>query len=181
MPASPPPKKPAPNPEAVAWYLSRAESLLDELRGRMHSLRARGGQLAGFSAAVITLAGASAGSILKELDGVARSSAAVALLLGTMLLVGAFVAALRGANLPQPASDISIKEIAEYTTDRLIREPDLWRVHLRTTRGFLVLIQLMNRREDEAAAVIEWAGRLFLCGLLSIAVSLCILIVVGGL
>ncbi len=170
-----------PNPEAIAWYLKRAESLLDDLRERMHSLRVRGGQLAGFSGAVITLAGANAGSILSELDGPAKSAAAAALLLGTLLLVGAFAAALHGANLPQPVSDISIGEIAEYTADRLICERDLWRVHLRTIHGVLISIQLMYQREDEAAVALERAGLLFRGGLVSIAVSLCILIVVGGL
>ncbi len=170
----------SPNPEAVAWYLTRAESLLDDLRERMHSLRARGGQLAGFSGAVITLAGANAGSILSELDGPARSAAAAALLLGTLLLVGAFAAALRGANLPQPVSDISAAEVAEYTTDRLTREPDLWRVHLRTIHGLAASIRLASECEDQAAIAVERAGRLFLGGLLCVVVPLCILLVVGG-
>jgi len=47
-----------PNPEAIAWYVQRAENLLDDLRDRVQSLRSRGGQLAGFSGAVIALAGA---------------------------------------------------------------------------------------------------------------------------
>jgi hypothetical protein len=44
-----------PNPEAVAWYVAQAEALLIELRSRVQSLRVRGGQLAGFAAAVIAL------------------------------------------------------------------------------------------------------------------------------
>ena len=35
-----------PNPEAIAWYVTRAEDLLDDLRERVQSLRSRGGQLA---------------------------------------------------------------------------------------------------------------------------------------
>lgn len=45
------------NPEAIAWYLVRSEGLLEELRKRVESLRTHGGQLAGFSGAVLALAG----------------------------------------------------------------------------------------------------------------------------
>lgn len=167
------------NPEAIAWYLGRAEGLLDDLHEQMRSLRSRGSQLAGFSGAVITLVGANTGAILRELEGAARSSAGIGLLLGTMLLVSAFVIALRGTNLPRPASDISVAEIAKYTTSRLLQEPDLWRVHVRTISGLVVSIDLMSRREDKAALAVERAGWLFLVGLLFVAVSLCIHIIVG--
>lgn len=180
MPESPATENPAPNPEAIAWYLARAEDLLDDLRERLLSLRTRGGQLAGFSGAVITLVGANAGSLLSGLDGAARHSAAVALLSGTVLLVAAFLTALRGASLPRFVSDTSSAEIDEYTTRRLINEPDLWRVHLRTIHGLVLSIQITGRQQDNAAVAVERAGRLFVGGLLSVAVSLCILIVVRG-
>ena len=180
MPKSHGSQSPSPNPEAIAWYLTRAEALLADTRGRLLSLRARGGQLAGFSGAVITLVGANAGSILGGLDGVARGSAAVGLLLGTALLVAAFIIALRGTNLPQPISDVSAAEIGGYVTDRMIQEPDLWRVHVRVIGSLSILIGLTSQKEDQAAVAIERAGRLFLGGLLSVAVPLCILIVVGG-
>jgi hypothetical protein len=45
----------APNPEAIAWYVEKSERLLDDLRERVLAQRARGGQLAGFSGAVLAL------------------------------------------------------------------------------------------------------------------------------
>jgi hypothetical protein len=59
----------APNPEAIAWYLKRSEDLLDDLRDQIGSLRTRGGQLAGFSGAILALAGANAVSVLDALGG----------------------------------------------------------------------------------------------------------------
>ena len=53
-----------PNPEAIAWYVKRSEDLLDDLRDRVRLLRTRGGQLAGFSGAVLALAGANVVSVL---------------------------------------------------------------------------------------------------------------------
>jgi hypothetical protein len=173
-------QNPGPNPEAVAWYLARAETLLDDLRERTHSLRAQGSQLAGFSGAVMALVGANAGSVLADLDGVHRTAAAIALLSGTMLLVATFIVALRGANFPQPLSDVSVSEIASYTANREIYGTDLWRAQFRAINGLVAAIQLASHQEDQAAVAIQRAGRLFLGGLLSVSVSLCMMIVVGG-
>lgn len=52
------------NPEAIAWYQQRSEHLLHDHRERIDVLRTRGGQVAGFSGAVLALAGANADSIL---------------------------------------------------------------------------------------------------------------------
>lgn len=134
-----------PNPEAIAWYVQRAESLLDDLRERVQSLRSRGGQLAGFSGAVLALVGANADPILQGLSGRGRDGAGIALLVGAMFLIAAFVTALRSTLLPHLVSDISAREIANYTTERFTHEPDLWRVHIRTINGLLVSIGSTTR------------------------------------
>lgn len=177
MPRSPENESRAPNPEAIAWYVQQAEALLDDLRERVQSLRSRGGQLAGFAAAVVALVGGNADRILNTFDGVPRDVAGAALLLGTILLVAALVASILGAPFrPQLVSDISAHEIANYTTERFTHEPDLWRVHIRTIRGLLVSIDSTTRIGDKAATTLRWAGLLFLVGLLAVGVALGILI-----
>jgi hypothetical protein len=165
-----------PNPEAIAWYVQRAENLLDDLRDRVQSLRSRGGQLAGFSGAVIALAGANAESMLDAVHHAARVAIGVSLLVGTIMLIAAFVTALRGTLLPQLVSDISAKEVANYITERFTHEPDLWRVHIRTVRGLLESIDSTTRQGDKAAQAVMWAGRFFLGGLSAVGLALAILI-----
>lgn len=167
-----------PNPEAIAWYVERAEDLLDDLRERVQSLRSRGGQLAGFSGAVLALVGANAESILAALHEAARVAAGTALLVGAICLIAAFVTALRGTLLPHLVSDISAEEVANYTTERFTHEPDLWRVHIRTIRGLLISIDSTTRQGDKAAQAVMWAGRLFLVGLLAVGIALAILVAV---
>src|ERR1700709_1592808 len=120
----------APNPEAIAWYVRRSEDLLDDHRDRVESLRIRGGQLAGFSGAVLALAGANVPSILGALHGVARDCAGACLLIGVLLLVTSLMTALRGTLLPALVSDVSAEEVSNYTSERFIYEPDLWRVQV---------------------------------------------------
>lgn len=174
-----PPKSPRqPNTEAIAWYVQQAEALLAELRARVQSLRSRGGQLAGFAAAVVALVGANAEHIVNSLHGVPRDIAGAALLLGTLLLVAALVITILGVPFrPHLVSDISAREIANYTTERFTHEPDLWRVHIRTIRGLLVSIESTTTLGDKAATVLRRAGFLFLAGLLAVGAALAILIV----
>jgi hypothetical protein len=167
-----------PNAEAIAWYVKRAEDLLDDLRDRVQSLRSRGGQLAGFSGAVIALVGANAESMLDAVHHLARIATGISLLIGTMLLIAAFVTALRGTLLPNLVSDISAEEIANYTTERFTHEPDLWRVHIRTINGLLVSISSTTKQGDKAADAVGMAGRCFLVGLLAVGVALAILVAV---
>ncbi len=141
-----------PNPEAIAWYVKRSEGLLDDLRERVLALRARGGQLAGFSGAVLALVGANAESVLGALSGSARDVAGVSLLIGCLLLIAALATALRGTLLPQPVSDISAREVANYTSDRFIHEPELWRVHVRAIHSLLASIESMTRHVDSRRA-----------------------------
>jgi hypothetical protein len=165
------------NPEAIAWYVRRSEDLLDDLREGIQSLRARGGQLAGFSGAVLALAGANVVSVLDALDGVARDCAGVSLLIGVLLLVASLVTALRGTLMPELVPEISIEEVANYTSERFIHEPELWRVHVRTIRSLLDAIESITIQGDKAARAVRIAEYSFLTGLFSVGVALCILIV----
>jgi hypothetical protein len=165
-----------PNPEAIAWYVKRSEDLLGDLRERVRLLRARGAQLAGFSGAVLALAGANAESVLTAFHGVARDGAGVALLIGVLMLVASLVTSLRGTPAPGLASDLSAKEVANYAVDRFLREPDLWRVHVRTIRGLLDEIEAVTLQSDRAAQAVRRAEYLFLTGLVSVGMVLGILI-----
>ncbi|HEY2052759.1 MAG TPA: hypothetical protein VGH14_02370 [Solirubrobacterales bacterium] len=166
------------NPEAIAWYLERSEGLLGDLREQVQSLRVRGGQIAGFSGAVLALAGANVPSILQALHGAARGSAGISLLIGVLLLVGALVAGLRGTLVPELVSEISGAEVANYRTERFTHEPDLWRIHLRTIHGLLDLVEKTTVQGDEAARAVRKAEHLFLSGLFSVGIALGILIAV---
>lgn len=166
----------AANPEAIAWYVERSEALLDDLHERVQSQRARGGQLAGFSGAVLALAGTNAVPILTVLPGVARGCAGASLLAGSLLLIGASVSALRGASVPRVVSDLSAKEVANYATKRFLEEPDLWRVHLRTLRALRRSIDSAARLGDRATRSIRRAERFFFAGLSLVGIALGILV-----
>jgi hypothetical protein len=114
-----------PNPAAIAWYVERADRLLDDLRDRVQSQRLRGGQLAGFSGGIIALVGANAEPMLGVVRGAARIGVGVSLLVGTCALVGAFAVALRGALIPNVVSDASAREVANYASERFTHEPEL--------------------------------------------------------
>ena len=53
--APPAGEAPRPNPEAIAWYVEEAQRLLEDQQRRAESLRTRGGQIAGFGAAVLAV------------------------------------------------------------------------------------------------------------------------------
>jgi hypothetical protein len=164
------------NPVAIAWYVEQAEALLEHLRSRAQSIRARAGQLAGFAAAVIALIGGNADRIIGDLYGAPRVAAGVALLLGTVLLVGSLLYAVIGAAFrPHLIAGISAREIANYTTDRFTHEPDLWRVHVRTIKGLLIAITSTTEIGDKAANALRIAVLLFLAGVNAAAVALGIL------
>jgi hypothetical protein len=167
----------APNPEAIAWYVKKAEGLLNDLRARVLALRTRGGQLAGFSGAVLALAGANAESVLDALHGVARDLAGASLLVGSLFLIGALAAALRGTLLPQLVSDISATEVANYTSERFTHEPDLWRIQVRSIHGLLSSIESMTRHANAAARIVEKAEYFFLSDLFTVGLAFATLIV----
>ncbi len=166
------------NPEAIAWYLRRSEDLLDDLRERIQSLRTRGGQLAGFSGAVLALVGANIPSIVGSLHGTGRGGAGAFLLVGVILLTASLVTALGGTLAPGLLSDISAEEICNYRSQRFTHEPELWRVHVRTLGAVLATIERTSVQGDEVAWVVRKAEYLFLSGLFSVAIALATLIVV---
>jgi hypothetical protein len=167
----------APNPEAIAWYVEKSEGLLRDLRDRVQAMRARGGQLAGFSGAVLALVGANAESILDAVHGPARLVAGASLLLGSLLLIAALAAALRGTLLPKLVSDIGSDEVANYASERFANEPDLWRIHIRTIRGLLAAIDSMSEHADEAGRMVGKAEYFFFSGLFTVGVAFATLIV----
>lgn len=166
----------APNPEAIAWYVERSEGLLAELRERVQSLRARGGQLAGFSGAILALAGANVPSVLASLDGIARDGAGACLLLGILLLIASLATSLSGTLVPRLVADISAQEVFYYASERFTHERDLWRVHVRTLRAMLDAIQWTTLQGDKVAFAVRKAEYLFLAGLFSVAAAIATLI-----
>jgi hypothetical protein len=167
-----------PNPEAVAWYLSRSERLLDDLRERVRALLSRCGQLAGFSGAVLALVGADATSILTTLRGGAREADGLALLIGSVALLAAFVTALRGSSVHRGISDVSAREAAGYLLPRFTREPDLWRVQLRTVKTLVTAIDATTQQVDAIDRAVAWSSRFFLTGLAAVGAALAIVVAV---
>jgi hypothetical protein len=168
----------APNPEAIAWYVKKSEGLLDDLRARILALRTRGGQLAGFSGTVLALAGANAEPVLDALHGPARDVAGASLLVGSLFLIAALAAALRGTLLPQLVSDISATEVANYTSERFTHEPDLWRIQVRSIHGLLSSIESLSRDARDAARMVGKAEYFFLSGLFTVGIAFATLIAV---
>jgi hypothetical protein len=165
------------NPEAIAWYLAKSEALLDDLRERAASLRIRGGQIAGFSGAVLALAGANIESVLGGLHGPARGFAGGSILLGVLFLVASLVIVLRGTVLPT-FSAVSTEEVANYVDERFTNEPDLWRVHLRTINGLLENIERDTERGDRSEQAVGIAEYFFFAGLFSVGIAFATLIAV---
>lgn len=167
----------APNPEAIAWYVQRSEAQLADLRERVQLIRIRGGQLAGFAGAVLALVGSNAESILGDLEGAPRLCTGALLLLGSLLLIASLTAALRGTLLRDLLWGTSVTEVANYTSDRFVNEPDLWRVQIRTIRGLRSWIEVTTERIDEAVRAVRTAEYLFLLGLFSVGIAFATLIV----
>lgn len=167
-----------PNPEAIAWYVMRSEDLLEDLRDRIQSLQSRAAQIAGFSGAVLALAGGNAASIPDALHGAARSFAGSSLLLGSLLLIGSLVTAVRATLPAHLVSAISASEVVNYATERFTHEVDLWRVQVRAINGLRPSIESMTRYGDEAAERIGKAEYLFLSGLLSVGIAFATLVLV---
>ena len=85
---------------------------------------------------------------------------------------------LRGTVLPELLSVISVEEVGNYVTERFINEPDLWRVHLRTTLGLLAVIEATTAQGDEAARAVRNAEYFFFAGLFTVGVAFATLIAV---
>jgi hypothetical protein len=171
------PTEQAPNPTAIAWYVEEAQRLLEDQQRRAESLRTRGGQLAGFGAAVLALIGGNAGEIVGDLEGSCRTLAALALILAVLNLAASVAVAIFGALRPKLYAAISADEIVNYTTDRFLREPDLWRVHVRSLRALAEATESAQDAGHTAARALVWSLRAFLLGLASAMVAIVTLLV----
>ncbi len=165
-----------PNPRAIAWYVEEGQRVLEDLQRRAESLRMRGGQIAGFGAAVLALIGGNAIELLRALDGVARSVVGVGFVAAVVCLAAAVAIAIWGTLKPKAFAAISSEELMLYGTDRFLNEPDLWRVHVRSLRGLEEATANAQSAGNWAARAIEWSLRAFLAGLGFSLVSIVILI-----
>lgn len=120
---------------AIAWYVEEAQRLLEEQQRRAELLRTRGGQIAGFGAALIALIGANVGTVLEVAAGSTRVVLGVMLLAAVICLAVAVVVAIWGVIKPQPFVSVAADEITIYASERFLTEPDLWRVHVRSLRA----------------------------------------------
>jgi len=161
-----------PNPVAIAWYVEEAQRLLEEQQRRAESLRTRGGQIAGFGAAVLALIGGNASTILIPSDGFARVVIGGSLFVAAICLAAAIAVAIWGVILPRPFTAIASDEIANYTSDRFLVEPDLWRVHIRSLRALEEAAREMEENGNTASAAIGVSLYAFLAGLAFSLISL---------
>jgi hypothetical protein len=154
-----------PNPVAIAWHVEEAQRLLEDQQRRAESLRTRGGQIAGFGAAVLALIGGNAGTILNASQGSARVVVGAALLAAVICLTVAVAVAIWGVILPRPFVAIAAEEVTNYRSDRFLAEPDLWRVHVRSLRSLEEAIRWAQEDGNDAAGVITISLYGFLAGL----------------
>jgi hypothetical protein len=154
-----------PNPEAIAWYVEEAQRLLEDQQHRAESLRSRGGQLAGFDAAVLALIGGNAATILDTAEGSAHLIVGLVLLIGVVFLAVAVATAAWGVMRPQSFVALGAAEIAVYTSRRFIDEPDLWRVHLRSLHALEKATREIQEDGNRATTAISTALYALLMGL----------------
>jgi hypothetical protein len=143
-----------PNAEAIAWYVEEAQRLLEDQQRRAESLRTRGGQLAGFGAAVLVLIGGNSATILQATEGTARVIIGLTLFAGAASLATAVAAAVWGVMRPRLIASLGADEITAYTSRRFLCEPDLWRVHLRSLHALEEMAREVQEDGDAVAAAI---------------------------
>lgn len=154
-----------PNPEAIAWYVEEAQRLLEDQQRQAESLRTRGGQIAGFGAAVLALIGGNASDLLVTLDGFVGVAVGVVLVVAVCSLAIAITVASWGTLRPGALAAISAEEITNYASEDFLTEPDLWRVHARSLHALGYAITRVQGAGDSAATAIEWSLTAFLTGL----------------
>jgi hypothetical protein len=165
-----------PNPRAIAWYVEEAQRVLEDQQRRAESLRTRGGQIAGFGAAVLALIGANVTRLLAALGGTAHTVVGIGFIAAVVCLAAAVAVAIWGALKPRIYAAISSDELQLYGTDRFLNEPDLWRVHVRSLRGLEEATASAQAAGNSAARAIEWSLRAFLVGFGFALVAIVILI-----
>jgi hypothetical protein len=114
-----------PNAEAIEWYVEEAQRLLEDQQRRAEALRSRGGQVAGFAAAVLALVAGNASPLLGAASGHARLVVGLALLAAMACLTLAVTVAIWGVMRPQPFVAMAADEITAFTSNRFLEEPDL--------------------------------------------------------
>jgi hypothetical protein len=124
-----------PNPAAIAWYVEEAQRLLEDQQRRAELVRTRGGQIAGFGAAVLALVGGNAGAIFDAAEGPIRVALGAMFLTAVFFITAAVAIAIWGVIKPRRFAALAADEIALYTSERLLTEPDLWRVQVRALRA----------------------------------------------
>jgi hypothetical protein len=159
------------NPAAIAWYVEEAQRLLEDQQRRAESLRTRGGQVAGFAAAVLALIGGNAGAILAAVEGPGRVAIGAALLTAVLCLTAAVAIAIWGVIRPRSFAAIAPDEITNYTSERFLNEPDVWRVRIRALRALEVGARQTAEDGNAAAKAIMISLYAFLAGLAFSSIS----------
>lgn len=146
--------------------------MLEDQQRRSESLKARGGQVAAFGAAVLALIGGNAVTILGAVEGAVRVVAGLSLLAALLSLVVAVSVAVWGVSTPKEFVALAADEITNYASDRFLKEPDLWRVHLRSLHALAQATRKAQEDGNSAAVAIRISLRAFLGGLVFSLVSL---------
>jgi hypothetical protein len=167
-----------PNPEAIAWYVEEAQRLLEDQQRRAESLRSRGGQIAGFGAAVLALISGNAEIMLGAASGSAHTAIGLTFLVAVIFLAVATVIAVWGVIKPQPFVVVAADEIALYASERFLEEADLWRVHVRSLQSLEKAARAAQDGGNAAARAIMVSLYVLLTGLGFSLISLGTLIVV---
>lgn len=153
------------NPQAIAWYVAEAQRLLEDQQRRAESLRTRGGQIAGFGAAVLALIGGNAAQLVSAVNGSAHIVVDAALIAAAVCLGAAVAIAIWGSLRPKAFVSISAEEIITYTSEPFLTEPDLWRVHVRSLVALHHATADVQEAGDFAARAVERSLGTFLAGL----------------
>jgi hypothetical protein len=141
------------------------------------SLRARGGQIAGFGAVFLALIGGNAARILHESHGAGRTEIGVALIIGALGLVTSVAVAVVGVIQPRSYGTIAAREIATYRSDRFLNEPELWRVQVRSLRTLERATVEAQRNGNAAGKAMNTSLYTFIGGLLFTVTAVGILVV----
>lgn len=166
-----------PNPAAIAWYVEDAQRLLEDQQRRSESLKTRGGQVAGFGAAVLALIGGNAVTILEVADGATRIVTGLTLVVALLGLTVSVSVAVWGVSTPNKFVAVGADEITSYASDRFLEEPDLWRVQLRSLHALERATRKAQEDGNSAAVAISISLRAFLGGLVFSLISLATLVI----